>query len=556
MGRTKVGYQLAFSRVVPTQRAFACLILVASVACGGGSSSHDGAGGASTPSAGGARANGGKSGATGATGGRVSGFGGGENAGEGGAPDQQGGAATTLGGRNGAGGSNLVPLGGFFSGGAANGGKGSGGRPSGGASSGGQGSGGFNGCIDGAPCTCGTLGGVTQCSAMGSSCSCPPAEQCKAPGEAAPCFEPCGGDPFGSWVLADSCLRGKDSSLGCERSLVGTPGANDLRIRILDGGEVEMAGTELWTVEAKATVGCLSVSSVNSCKNEKLYVDPTLFSSFSRLECAANACGVCDCKGSATSVSGYETSNWTRQATELNLGSRIVPYCVKGDELWLGGGSYNGELRAAYKFKKKSCVGKPLACSLRTSENCAVDGTCNLGACKATGGGSTPRCAAAYSQEQCGVLQGCAWDASGCSGPGPEQCNIANCEKVPGCSWGDPVERCGGQALDCSSRNPTQDDCTGGGCSLTTCQASDTETVDCKKLTTTADCMKAPGCTVNTESTTSTCTGAARCTAQTDSNVCSKLGCEVFPACVGTTVQCSTLTLAKCHDVPGCRLEW
>lgn len=553
MGRMHVGYGLAFSCLGRSKGALGVLALFVATACGGGSDSNSGAGGsAGSAGAGGAKASGGKAGTSGGRPNGGAGKGGSSlaDAGEGGAPDGVGGSSFGFGGTMASGGSSFVPLGGTFglSGGA-------GGRASGGAISGGTASGGANGCVEAAPCKCGTLTGVTQCTAMGSACSCPPADQC-TPLDTSACFEPCGGEPFGTWVLVDSCFRGKDSNFGCERAITATPGESDVRIRILDGGEFQVAGSEKWTVDATASVECFGAKSVNTCKSEDLRIQGTLLQSFDWQRCAPNACGVCECKGALSADATLDSLQWSRQGNELTVGSRTLPYCVKGDELWLGGTRNGGDAQAAYKFKKQSCVGKPLACSARTQAQCTPETGCTTGICKAAGGGSSTRCATAYSQDACGVIQGCTWDPNGCTGEGLPECNIATCEKVPGCSWGDPVEHCGGTASECTYRNPTKDDCLGGGCSLTNCQQRYLDPVDCKSLTTAADCMKAPGCTVSSDSGGSVCTGTTHCTAQTDLNVCNKLSCDVFPACVGTTVQCTDLSLEACHDVPGCRREW
>ncbi len=557
MGRMEVGFGLALSCLDRRKAALWVLALTVASACGGGSDSNGGAGGAGGSAGalgtGGVKASGGKAGATGGKANGGAGKGGSfiGVAGEGGVSDGEGGSSFASGGSFAAGGSSFVPLGGAFFGTSG----GAGGKSSGGSSNGGSASGGANGCLDGAPCKCGTLSGVTQCTAMGSACSCPPADQCK-PLDTSACFEPCGGEPFGAWVLVDSCFRGKDSSFGCERSITATPGQSDLRIRILDGGEFQMAGIETWTVDATASVDCFGTKSVNTCKSEDLRVQGTLLQSFDWQRCAPSACGVCECKGDLSAEVQFDSWTWSRQGNELTVGSHILPYCVKGDELWLGGTRSNGDAQAAYKFKKKSCVGKPLPCSARTQEQCSQETGCYTGICKPTGGGSSTRCASAFSQDACGVIQGCTWDPNGCTGEGFPACDIATCEKVPGCSWGDPVEQCGGFALDCSSRNPTKEECVGGGCSITNCQQRYLDPVDCKSLTTTADCMKAPGCTVNSDSGGPVCTGTTHCTAQTDLNVCNKLSCDVYALCTGTTVQCSDLTLDTCHDVPGCRREW
>lgn len=480
---------------------------------------------------------GGKAGSTGVSGGTAgTSFGG-----KAGGTSVSGGNAGTTGG-----------FGGTFGG--TSGGFGSGGL----GKAGGTGTGGAPSCVNGAPCSCtgeGTVGTVTCDASGGSECVCPPAEECTAKGEA-PCFEPCGGEPFGAWVLEDSCFSRTlptGNAGTCPRFAQGTPGDSTLRIRILDGGTLEVYGREDWTIATQEALSCLSIQSVESCQFASVWPDALLFATAAgQVGCSENACGVCDCEGALTAeVSQVSFQNWSRSGKNLQLGFRNVPYCAKADELWIGGRDTDGTPKVSYKFKKQSCQGKPLACAERTAEQCSKGYNCQVGACRGASG-TVPRCATAWDENSCGVLQGCVWDPDGCAGTASETCEFATCGDEPGCTWGPPNEHCGGVASPCEDRDATQ--CAGGGCSARVCQPNGAEYGACQLLSSAVDCGKAPGCSW-TEGT-STCTGTSLCAAQTDTAVCGKLNCWASPWCGGVPPECASLSLDACPNTLGCRLEW
>ncbi len=499
----------------------------------GGASSESGApneeGGADN-SSGGRRATGG---ATGSSGGRRSAGGAGgasPSAGAGGSIPGVGGFGGIGGGFGGVGGFGHAGTSGFSGGGS--------GGPS---------------CVEGVPCTCDDdLVGVTECSEEEeeASCACPPAKEC-APDEPESCFEPCGGEPFGTWVLEDACLAGNGLSSCTSGVLRGTPGEMDLRLRILDGGQLEIRGSESWDIAATVQLSCLGISTVNACSRAELYSDALLFSGWSNsTPCEANACGVCDCSGTLDAGVDGAFSYWSRQGTDLFFdNSYRVPYCVDGDELWLGGSS-DGGTRVSYKFKKQSCAGTPIPCSERSADECDVDGYCSVGRCQAQTG-TVPSCAKAFTETECGVLQGCTWDPEGCSGQAPSSCDFETCGAVPGCAWGEPKARCGGEPTPCEGLEVA--DCGTPGCSVRVCGPNFGDISDCQVLTA-AECAQAPGCTVSGTS----CTGQALCAAQSDASICSKLvGCVPYSYCYGVpTRACSALTVEECPTQLGCRIEW
>lgn len=567
--------RIAFGRATFWVTVSGWMLSQAAVGCGsastpkgdnGGMGAESGAadeGGSSNADTGGARGDTGgsggveggappESGAPGDSGGRA---GAGGSAGAAGRAGAGGNTSGGVGGFSGFGnstGTGASGFGGRLSGGSGGAPGGTGGKASGGFASGGMATGGTPGCVKGKPCKCDDLVGITECDGSEESCACLPKDQCETSPNTS-CFEPCGGEPFGAWVLVDSCFgTGSVSSGSCQETIEAKPGTSDLRLRLLDYGDMQVYGTEEWTVAAQESLGCMGLSSVYSCPNATYWDESLLFSSASAFSCVANACGVCECGGKAlgylNNFFGFE--RWSRSGNNLRLGSLTTPYCVKGDELWIGGQEVGSDSpKPSYKFKKRSCTGTPLPCSARTAEQCAFG--CSVGVCKATTG-TLPRCATAFSEEDCGVVQGCTWDPDGCSGTAAESCQFENCGTEPGCTWGEPKARCGGTAISCEARDVNS--CTGEGCEVRVCMANFSELGECPLLSAT-DCTKAPGCFVST--TTGACTGQTYCTNQTDAAICSKLGtCFAGANCAGTPTECQTLTVEACQNVDGCRIEW
>jgi hypothetical protein len=217
-----------------------------------------------------------------------------------------------------------------------------------------------------------------------------------------------------------------------------------------------------------------------------------LFSSSVEARCVANGCGACDCDGHAYGYIGGGFYQWSRAANQITLGGFTTEYCVKGDVLWLGGKNGAGAPRAAYKFRKHSCVGTPVPCAERSQADCAKSSSCAVGHCASTSG-LDAKCAAITWQPDCDIAEGCAWVPGGCTGTTFETCDYDTCDLELGCSWGEPKQRCGGSPSRCQELDPAQ--CADAGCAM------------------------------------------------------------VGESCVSVT-QCAALSLADCHSEPGCRLEW
>lgn len=408
------------------------------------------------------------------------------------------------------------------------------------------------------PCNCKKLVGVYECTEDGPSCSCPPAEECEVE-EQENCFEPCGGEPFGAWVLEETCASGSwSNSSGCERITSGTVEEADIRLRILDGGRLEFKAKEYVSLSSRVSLECINVSTVNFCPLAMSFKTPLLFAPGGQWNCKGSPCGACDCEGTGNSFDERTFASWIRGEDGLTLAfpgiSSHVPYCVEGDELWLGGPTADGTPRASYKFKKLSCHGKPTPCSERSLAECLEGDGCSVGVCVATTGGSPTRCAKAFSQTECGVLQGCQWDAKACGGQAPETCDFLTCEDQPGCSLGEPQQKCAGEPEPCEGRD--LDQCDVPGCELRVCQPDFFDDVDCANLDSPDDCAKAPGCEVAPDGSPTPCTGTTSCVAQTNPSICDELGCLRTQYCGGTPARCETLSLEDCHSVPGCNIEW
>lgn len=424
---------------------------------------------------------------------------------------------------------------------------------SGGGGTSGSPSGGMPACLEGIPCKCEDDSvGVTECSKEGeSSCACPPIEECTPDEDAeATCFEACGGEPFGAWVVEETCFLGGGGggNGGCQQNVRASSEATDLRLRILDGGYVDIIGTEQLDIEAKVTPDCVGVRSVNSCENVEYRADVFLFSAERNAACEANACGVCDCYGSLENYPMFGASQWQRQGTTITINGLQMDYCVDGDEMWLGGGTRYGLPRPAYRLRKESCVGTPTPCAERSQKECSSDNFCRLGLCVATSG-TQAHCTPGYDELRCNVIQGCAWDPDVCTGEGAPFCAFETCNDQPGCSWGAPEARCGGFAEECPNRQ--EENCDGGGCTWRPCTPAGSDFGDCELLNPT-DCATVTGCTL----TNGVCTGSPRCTAVADKVACEKLGCSPYGYCDGVAAGCHTLPVAQCHDVMGCRIEW
>jgi hypothetical protein len=438
---------------------------------------------------------------------------------------------------------------------------GSGGQAAGGsdasAGEGGEGrDGGGVACIEGASCRCGELSGTLHCpeeSAEGE-CSCPPAEVCEAkPNQ---CFEPCGGNPRGLWAYEDSCFQ-SDALSGCAGAFIeGKTFGRELHVLILKDEALLSRGDEGVDVTAKVPLSCVGIETVDRCVDADYYASPLLFGLSRALECKASECGYCECSDrvEAGGGSGYNGFGqpWVPGDETLWFGGMEVPFCATGDTLWVGGVAADGSPKVAYKFRRQSCYGTPVPCTERSEEECGPD--CTPGRCVVSDGDPSVCQALEADLEQCEATTGCRWDPEGCWGESYETCEFRTCGVVPGCTWGPPVARCGGQPAPCVDHSIEQ--CASlAGCSAKICFRDGVgDSADCAELTK-ETCDKATGCTWSG----GTCKGKTTCTGQVDLDACTALGCfgngDLF--CVGTrSLACSDLTVEECEDEPGCRIEW
>jgi hypothetical protein len=430
----------------------------------------------------------------------------------------------------------------------AGGDSGSAGRPSGNAGlDGGEGGDTGAGGTQETPAGAAGSGGASGSAGAGGSAG---SEECSRPD--APCFEPCGGDPFGNWILEGGCLAGDELEEGCAGgSIQGTLGDLNLQLTFEANGVLGASGREAWNVVARAPRACLGLDATETCDGRVLFTSALLFPpSRSLLGCQLEACGSCECSGQLDgAVAG--SYRWATQGSRLTLQGSFsspmvnVPYCVDGDVLFLGGDDSDGRSRVAYKFVKRSCTETLPACRERTLTDCGATQGCRVGNCVPTAGfqGSCKE----WSEAQCEEAPDCVWDPNQCGETGVPDCDFHRCEQMPGCELGPPVARCTGQAW-CGGIEA--DECDEPGCSVRSCSGDDI--VDCDGLFPDA-CMAAPGCSFDGVN----CTGTTRCSTQTDADACFQLSCQPGPNCWGVPARsCSSLPVADCHTLPGCHVVW
>jgi hypothetical protein len=385
--------------------------------------------------------------------------------------------------------------------------------------------------------TAGMQGTAGECSRTYSPCS----------------FEPCGGDPTGNWVLESGCLGGDALGEACTGgSIEGTLNDPGLRLMFDEEGNLRASGRDAWDLTVRAPRACLGLDDGEPCSQGVLFTSALPFqASRSLIACQKEACGACECSGTIDSATSMGAT-WTIDGSQLRLDTpglepSSMPYCVRDDVLWLGGGERNGQTQAGYKLRKRSCTQTLPSCSARTTqEDCTVTQDCRWGACVGTPGSSA--FCELWADFQCLEEPDCTWEADRCAPSGAPGCEFARCEDMPGCELGPPVAHCVGLAH-CGGFEA--DDCEEPGCSLRTCHALDADVVSCANLT--ADvCTIAPGCATDGVS----CEGTARCSDLVNDDVCQDIGCKPEPNCFGRPVRtCESLLAEECHTLPGCRIE-
>jgi hypothetical protein len=369
----------------------------------------------------------------------------------------------------------------------------------------------------------------------------------------APCFEPCGGDPVGNWVMDTGCLRGGVLDEDCRGgSIEGTPREATLRLSLDESGGLRVSGSEPWNILVRSPRACLSLEGAEPCDHGVLFTSALLFaSSRSLVSCQLEVCGSCECSGWIDGANSAGILSWTAAANQLTLTGRTfsdttVPYCVQGDELWLGGGDTNGHTKVAYRFTKRSCTRTLPPCSERTFSECETTTDCGWGACLRSSDRSA-YCPAG-DEDYC-VAPDCVWDPNQCGETGAPGCDFHTCEATPGCELGPPVARCVGNAW-CGGFDVNQ--CFEPGCFVSDCAIRDYSTVSCEPLDA-ESCRLAQGCSFDDVS----CLGTTRCWDQTNDEVCSRLYCNPIEHCAGVpTRSCSELSVSDCATLPGCRVEW
>jgi len=243
------------------------------------------------------------------------------------------------------------------------------------------------------------------------------------------CFEPCGGEWSGNWLLEETCFSGSAIGNCSGGRIVGSARSSQVLLRIPDGGAAEVTGRVTWDLEAHLPLSCLGLTSVDSCAGAQFFAGPTgpLLSSRARAwlpTCEAGACGGCNCTG---------------EHDEDLLAAVRLPnptYCVDGDVLWLGGHTTQGETKVSYKFRRRSCSGPGESCDFTT---CGAVPGCTLGPPVVPRCTGEPSCSGAPAEE---------CHEPGCSvrtcygGADPIPCtelDASTCLKAPGCRWNGAV---------------------------------------------------------------------------------------------------------------------
>lgn len=369
------------------------------------------------------------------------------------------------------------------------------------------------------------------------------------------CFEPCGGDPTGNWILETGCLRGSGVAEGCQGgSLEGKVNNPTLRLSFTADSLLRVTGTDSWTLSAQAPRSCLGLTDAEPCTQGLFFTSPLLFvDSRFVVTCQGQAGVQCACSNAAEDVA-LTHYTWAAEDAQLSLNGSLgavfatTPYCVQDDVLWLGGHDSDGQTFAAYKFRKHSCTPTEPPCDERTSDECQTTVDCQLGAC-IPAPGTTAFCESA-GRDYCEENPDCTWIPNKCASSGVEQCEFHHCEEQDGCALGPAVARCTGVEW-CGGSDVSK--CDVPGCSVAACAPRFAiDAVDCEGIDP-EDCELSPGCSFDG----TLCTGLTHCTAQTDPDVCALLNCLPQPYCAGRpTRSCASLSPGECSTQPGCQVTW
>lgn len=325
------------------------------------------------------------------------------------------------------------------------------GGPGGSGGAGGVGAfGGFGGsAVCGAKCQCADgREGVTECGSGAPTCSCTSCPEF-TPGNVE--FQPCGGEPFGTWRAVSSDAAGvaldvyASTSQGiqlagsCPLEIVTETQPTDMRLMLESGGSAVVAVTGPdW--EFKLLDSCIKSKTPSHCTDLQGVAG-------GKLACTPGACGICSCQ--IAPAPSHETGTWSRSGTELTLalGSNVIslPYCVQGETMTVQRPS--GEI---VTLRLAATLGSPTPCGFRTAAECARGTGCQQGACV----GAT-NCENASTEKDCTNVAGCGWDLNKCGGAAPSTCSLADYGVVPGCTFADGKWACAGAPPPCEERTNT-----------------------------------------------------------------------------------------------------
>lgn len=401
----------------------------------------------------------------------------------------------------------------------------------------GDGTGGTSSSCFPTSCTCGDgRQGKTTCPG-GTMCDCSACPTFDVGTPAA--FEPCGGDPFGTWRTTGDQATGLSTPIykagasmpsGACKLQVETGSPVDLRLELDDGGAAQLYASQ-GAVKTELLESCLKMITGGGCDTLQGLVGESL-------TCSTHACGICECTSPASTTADKGT--WSRTGTTLTVmtqsgGGLAADYCVQGDTMTLR--TKAGEV---VTMKLSAKVGTPTACASRTT-GCMTGTGCHFGVCS---GGAA--CSPATSEATCTNKSGCTWDPSACGGTAPAACALADYGVVPGCVFADGGFGCAGTPPTCDTRAAAT--CNSG------CQAVGHCTgpaISCNGFGCNGcpACAQAPGCSVNSSGG---CVGTTTCAKQVDQPHCQfDVQCKWFP-CQGTPTPCDQLDQTACGNAAGC----
>jgi hypothetical protein len=170
-------------------------------------------------------------------------------------------------------------------------------------------------------------------------------------------FEPCGGDPEGSWTVIDTCLEtvgdlGLTDTPGCEDAVEGV-GAVVEGTRTYENGEVTYEQTVTGRMQILVTDACaqglLGTEDVDAsmlCPLLPSLAGMGMTSMLSDIECAVGSDDECHCDGYYDGGTTTTTTTYTVDGSTITQGNgEVYDFCQQGDSLILHDVGDTGEMQ-------------------------------------------------------------------------------------------------------------------------------------------------------------------------------------------------------------------